>query len=327
MANNHLLVHANSILLLCQVLYRGLFNPWILCLLKAIEWNDQAVQLLNSGLTNEALSLFQQVFFDYENFSDDIARIQVARALYYVAKCNREAGKVQLAEQIEQTLQLHYARDVNPTVRYWAELTSKGISGDITYEKVAFHNMQEQESTNPELDAFLEELLITKKTKSQYDSDKSTILENNLNSALTEKNQDSSLHISENAVTIEKLHQILRSAYMNSNINGENSLKVQLDGVTVLLRIRPEYKLLQFLTVWQLHRYADMEEKLKLANRINCEFIFVRAAVHDQDAMVIDSFQSYAFGIFPHQVVHSLRLLLRIGQLALLQSDEDNVAS
>ena len=70
---------------------------------------------------------------------------------------------------------------------------------------------------------------------------------------------------------------------------------------------------------------AERIDRLELVNRINDQYVLVRAAIGDEDELRIDYAIVLKGCVILKQVAHTVQLYLKIAELAVKDCDEDNI--
>jgi hypothetical protein len=100
--------------------------------------NDDAEALFRHARPSEARNLFYQVISEHEKATNPLLRVEVARAMYFAADCERALCRPDLAEKMQRKLQKRFGRSSNLQARHWAQLApSISTSLPTTADRVA----------------------------------------------------------------------------------------------------------------------------------------------------------------------------------------------
>lgn len=132
--------------------------------------------------------------------------------------------------------------------------------------------------------------------------------------------------VHENSVSVTKLREIYKVAFMRTEIDEDGDLRV-LDesGMKVLVSLDDRNNLIKFLTVYRLRKNANTVTKLAFTNKLNDSLVFARFSMAREDILCIDYFLPYTEGVLPFQIVSATKLFMNVVRGATLQHDDDNL--
>jgi hypothetical protein len=84
--------------------------------------------------------------------------------------------------------------------------------------------------------------------------------------------------ITREEMTIPRLHEVYRQAYMNAEIGTDGDIKLELDGVKLFAKVEVEKKILRFYALFGIKPGTSRQQVLELCNRINDGLVMLRAA-------------------------------------------------
>jgi len=129
-------------------------------------------------------------------------------------------------------------------------------------------------------------------------------------------------------VSIDSLHELLNSSYVNNEIDDQGRILATTDsGLKVFISLNEPVKLVKFALGFRIKEEASEEQILQLANRINDKVIMVRYAVPTAEVLVADYFLPYGQGIQPLQIVNSLKLLDKVCLAGIREHDTDGIVA
>jgi hypothetical protein len=84
--------------------------------------------------------------------------------------------------------------------------------------------------------------------------------------------------ITREELTIPRLHEVYKAAYMNSEIGTDGDIKLELENIKVFVKIEAEKKILRLYSLFRCKENATRPQVLELCNRINDGLVMLRAA-------------------------------------------------
>ncbi|HET9497612.1 MAG TPA: YbjN domain-containing protein [Candidatus Limnocylindria bacterium] len=84
--------------------------------------------------------------------------------------------------------------------------------------------------------------------------------------------------IAREELTIPKLNEVYKQAYMNSEIGADGDIKLELDNIKIYVKTETEKKILRLYTVFGTKPGATRQQVLELCNRINDGLVMLRAS-------------------------------------------------
>jgi|SRR5450759_2314433 Putative bacterial sensory transduction regulator len=79
-------------------------------------------------------------------------------------------------------------------------------------------------------------------------------------------------------LTVARLTEIYRAAYMNPEVGDNGDIKLQLDGLKVIVKVEPTKKFLRHYLLFGTKPGTTRQQMLELCNRINDGLVMVRAS-------------------------------------------------
>jgi predicted peroxiredoxin len=78
-------------------------------------------------------------------------------------------------------------------------------------------------------------------------------------------------------ITIPKVHEVYRQAYMNAEIGADGDIKLELDGMKIFVKIEADKKILRLYSLFGTKPSTTRQQVLELSNRINDGLVMLRA--------------------------------------------------
>jgi hypothetical protein len=78
-------------------------------------------------------------------------------------------------------------------------------------------------------------------------------------------------------LTLTKLEEVYRSAFIPSEITEDGTVKLELEGIKTFVKVEPEKKILRFFALFGTKPGTTRNQVLELSNRINDELVLIRA--------------------------------------------------
>jgi hypothetical protein len=83
--------------------------------------------------------------------------------------------------------------------------------------------------------------------------------------------------ITREEITIPKLQEVFKQAYMPAEIGTDGDLKLEMDGIKIFVKIEAEKKILRFYSLFGTKPGTTRQQVLELSNRINDGLVMLRA--------------------------------------------------
>ena len=117
--------------------------------------------------------------------------------------------------------------------------------------------------------------------------------------------------IQEHEVNIDRLESIFNSENYDTEHDKDGNLIVHAGGLHVFVRIDSDRKFIGFLAFRVLKKRAKEIEKLRFANQLNVDYVFLRYSVPTPDMLVAEYEFPFEGGITPHFIGRIFKLFLR----------------
>ena len=275
------------------------------------DLNQQAEQLLEQRDFKSALSTFQQVFLSHGKSEDVTTQIEVARALRGAIYCLQQLGQEEKAGRILSALEGRFGSADEARLRYYVELAKSG-QAEAPRDGTAIAQGDDDTASDLNFDEIEAQLAqaheaATSAAPPTYVSERTPKI------------------VPEEHISLATIEQILENAFFDCEITSDDLIRVATDGPTVLISMNESNHLLRFCAYYGLQEFADMRDKLALANKINDGYVLVRASIDDETTLSIDSYLVYKGGFLPVHIVMILRLMGRIIPSALRETDAGDI--
>ena len=109
-------------------------------------------------------------------------------------------------------------------------------------------------------------------------------------------------------ISVEKLHDLMESAYIDSHANGDGLVVV--DTLRFLLMPFPSRKCVRLVSVFSFKPEATLADRLFFANKINSQMVALRAGIAEEtpDSLMLDWTVSISGGVTRRYIINSVRL-------------------
>jgi Putative bacterial sensory transduction regulator len=126
-------------------------------------------------------------------------------------------------------------------------------------------------------------------------------------------------------ITLESISQLLDDALFEVELDEENQSILLREDILARIRLSESNDRMLCICYYRIKEDAQRIERLELVNRINDQYVLVRAAVGDEDELWIDYSIVLKGGVTRKQVAQAVRMFLKVAELAVKDSDEDNI--
>lgn len=116
--------------------------------------------------------------------------------------------------------------------------------------------------------------------------------------------------ISTDDLTIARLTEIYKGAYIDAEVGADGDIKLQLDGLKVFVKVEQTKKILRLYSLFSAKPGTTRQQMLELCNRINDGLVMVRAscpAAFPQPALWLDHDLDTEAGLTGLEVVDETR--------------------
>lgn len=127
--------------------------------------------------------------------------------------------------------------------------------------------------------------------------------------------------------TLEMVRDIYDSALMDVELDAESGFVVIDDEIVARAKLSDSRERLQLIACYKVREDAARIERLELVNRINDQYVIVRAAMSDDDELWVDYAIILKGGTTPRHIAHATRMFLKVAEMAVKDCDEDGIVS
>jgi predicted peroxiredoxin len=116
--------------------------------------------------------------------------------------------------------------------------------------------------------------------------------------------------ITREELTIPKLTEVYRAAFMSPEIGADGDIKLVMDGLKIFVKVEVEKKILRFYALFGTKPGTNRLQVLELCNRINDNLVMVRAccpAVLPNPALWLDHDLDIETGMTAEDIVSETR--------------------
>ena len=290
--------------------------------------NVQAEQLFSQGNAQDALSTFQQVFLSHGKSDGAATQIEVARALCGAYFCLQAQNQGDKAAQILATLERRCKQSPNQRAQSYLALAAAGRADAYAQSLVApapsFDLLKgdagalDEADSDDELEVGFDFESIEAQLARAHEAESPAAFEE----ASSARN---SKIVAEEHVSLARIERLLEDAFFSCEVTPNEAVCVVTDGPKILIDINGKNRLLHFCALYGVRKYADLQDKLALVNKLNDNYILIRASLSDEMTLTIDCYLPFNGGVAPLHIVTLLRLMARIIPAALSESDPDEI--
>ena len=126
-------------------------------------------------------------------------------------------------------------------------------------------------------------------------------------------------------VTIDAVRAVYEQAYLDVTFDAERQFVRIKEDVVARAHLSESKERLQLVAVYGVKDDADRTARLELANRINENFVLVRAGIDDDGDLWFDYCVYFKGGVTPKALVQVTRAFLSIVPKAVAECDEDGI--
>jgi len=125
--------------------------------------------------------------------------------------------------------------------------------------------------------------------------------------------------------TPEALRDIYDQAYMDVTLDGEHGVIRIREELTARAHLSESRDRLQLLAVYGVKDEAQRADRLELANRVNENYVLVRAGIDDDGDLWFDYCLLLKGGVTKKAIVQATRAFLTLVPKAVNECDEDGI--
>lgn len=128
-------------------------------------------------------------------------------------------------------------------------------------------------------------------------------------------------------VTLDVIRDLYEMALMDVTLDEENGFVVIDDEIVARAKLSDTKERLQLIAFYKVREDSERIDRLELVNRINDQYVLVRAAVGEEDDLWIDYGLVLKGGATRKQIAHATRMFLKVAEMAVKDCDEDGIVT
>jgi len=128
-------------------------------------------------------------------------------------------------------------------------------------------------------------------------------------------------------VTLEAVRDLYEAALMDVTLDAESGFVVIDDEIVARAKLSDTKERLQLIAFYKVREDSERIDRLELVNRINDQYVLVRAAVGEEDDLWIDYGIVLKGGTTQKQIAHATRMFLKVAEMAVKDCDEDGIVA
>lgn len=128
-------------------------------------------------------------------------------------------------------------------------------------------------------------------------------------------------------VTLEAVRDIYEAALLDVELDEENGFVVIDDEIVARAKLSDSKERLQLIACYRVREDVPRIDRLELVNRINDQYVIVRAAMSEDDELWVDYAVVLKGGTTPKQIAHATRMFLKVAEMAVKDCDEDGIVT
>lgn len=133
--------------------------------------------------------------------------------------------------------------------------------------------------------------------------------------------------ITPETVSIEQIRDLYEAALFDVTLDEENGFVVLDDEIVARAKLAESKERLQLIAFYKVREDAERIDRLELVNRINDQYVLIRAAVGDEDELWVDYGLVLKGGATKKQIAHATRMFLKVAEMAVKDCDEDGIVT
>jgi hypothetical protein len=131
--------------------------------------------------------------------------------------------------------------------------------------------------------------------------------------------------VTPDTLSAELLRDIYEQAYMDVTLDEEHGVLRLREEVTARAHVSESRERIQLLAVYGVKDEAQRADRLELANRVNENYVLIRAGVDDDGDLWFDYCILVKGGVTKKAIVQATRTFLMLVPRAVNECDEDSI--
>jgi Putative bacterial sensory transduction regulator len=128
-------------------------------------------------------------------------------------------------------------------------------------------------------------------------------------------------------VTLEAVRDLYETALMDVTLDEESGFVVIDDEIVARAKLSDNKERLQLIAFYKVREDTERIDRLELVNRINDQYVLIRAAVGEEDELWIDYGIVLKGGATKKQIAHATRMFLKVAEMAVKDCDEEGIVT
>ena len=126
--------------------------------------------------------------------------------------------------------------------------------------------------------------------------------------------------------TIELIQEIFEQAYMDATLDEEKrQIRLREEGVIARAYLSESKERLQLYALYGIKEEAQRAERLELANRINENYVLIRAGIDDDGDLWFDYCVLLKGGVTRKAIVQATRIFMMLFPKAVNECDDESI--
>jgi hypothetical protein len=126
-------------------------------------------------------------------------------------------------------------------------------------------------------------------------------------------------------VSLELIHSIYESAMMEVSIDDEKQFVRIKEEILARARLPENKERIQLGALYGIKEDAQRVDRLELCNRINDQFVMIRASITEAGDLYFDYDITIKGGVTKKQIAQATRMFLKFVPKAVSECDEDGI--
>jgi len=126
-------------------------------------------------------------------------------------------------------------------------------------------------------------------------------------------------------LTVDLLSEIYEAALMEVTIDEERSFVRIQDDILARARVPESKERIQLGALYGIKEDAQRIDRLELVNRVNDQFVLIRASITEAGDLYFDYDIYIKGGVTRRQIAQATRMFLKLVPKAVADSDEDGI--
>lgn len=131
--------------------------------------------------------------------------------------------------------------------------------------------------------------------------------------------------ISEDDLSLELMQFYFDAAFYTTDFDSDGDLLIKSDsGMKTFISIKEETSLITFFSIWSIKESIELYDKLKFANKINNELVYVKFSISSRGDLFCESHILFEGGVSPYTIIKNYKLFELVVKAAISTKDVDD---